>query len=265
MYPFLIEWTVNGHVFRLPTYGFLLAVGFSTAYFVALRRAVKIDFDPKHIENIFLICVISSIVGARLFHVVFEEFTYYSANPTKIFAVWEGGYTFYGALLSCFLGIYIYGTLKKVRFLELVDIATPSTALGLFIGRLGCFFAGCCWGRPTSMPWGIKFPNPEAFTATHNLAVHPTQLYEAVVGLVIFILSEWRFKNRKYVGQVFLQGVSIYAVMRFAIEYFRGDDYRGFLFGGHISYSQLVSIAIIPFALVAMFMYSRKDENEKPH
>lgn len=257
MHPYLFDWVVQGHHLRPPTYGVLLALAFSLGYFDALRRAIKLGEDPKHVENLFLLVVLASVVGSRLFHVAFEELPYYMTHPGKIFALWEGGYTFYGAVLASMLVVFLYSNGKKLNFLQFGDLATMSTVLGLFIGRLGCFFAGCCWGRPTDVPWAVSFTNPEAFTSLKGVPLHPAQLYESFAALVLYIYLAWRFRHRRYPGQVFFHGLIFYAVARFIIEFFRGDDYRGFVFGGNLSYSQLVSLAILPFAAVGMFLYSR--------
>ncbi len=262
MYPYLFDWVVAGHHLRPPTYGVMLAFAFSAGYFDSLRRTIKAGDDPKHIENIFLVVVLSSVIGSRLFHVLFEELPYYLANPGKILAIWEGGYTFYGALLASILGLYLYTKTKKLSFLHFIDIAAPATALGLFFGRLGCFFAGCCWGRETDVPWAVTFTNPESFTSARNIPLHPTQVYEALAGLLIYFYLSWRWRSRRYVGQIFFHGMSIYAVARFLIEIFRGDDYRGFAFQGALSYSQIVSLAILPFMFVGMFLYSRAKQDK---
>src|SRR5689334_12499993 len=118
MHPYLFDLVIGGHHFRPPTYGVLLAAAFSAAYFESLRRAIKLGDDPKHIENLFLCIVLSSVLGSRLFHVVFEDLPYYLAHPGKIFAVWEGGYTLYGAILASTLAIFIYTKIKKIDVLE---------------------------------------------------------------------------------------------------------------------------------------------------
>jgi phosphatidylglycerol---prolipoprotein diacylglyceryl transferase len=265
MHPFLINTLLFGIHIKIPTYGFLLASAFSIGYGFALRRAMKLEIAPKHVENFFLIAVLGSIFGARLFHVLFEEFPYYSAHPEKIFAIWEGGYTFYGAFLSCLFFMYLYTKIQKISFLDMMDIITPGGSLGLFIGRMGCFFAGCCWGRPSSVPWAVAFNAPETLSPSGNVRVHPTQVYEALVGLVAFFYLDYRLKNRKFSGQIFLEAASIYAVSRFGIEFFRGDDYRGYLFGGLISYSQFISLAILPFTLSALFLFSKRKPNSKSY
>lgn len=257
MHPFLFDWVVNGHHLRPPTYGVLLATAFSVAYFVSLWRAEKLGDSPKHIENLFLLIVFASIIGSRLFHVFFEDPSYYASHPAKILAVWEGGYTFYGAFLSATLAIWVYCKAKKVPFLEFGDIAAASSMIGLAIGRVGCFMAGCCWGREAHVPWAVTFTHPESFAVTKNIPLHPTQLYEALGGLLIFCYLQWRFKHRAYVGQVGFHTLALYAVLRFIVEYFRGDDYRGYMFGGTLSYSQFVSLAILPFAIAGMFLFSK--------
>lgn len=260
MYPFLLDFTVLGFHLKLPSYGVFLAMAFSAAYFVSLWRATKLGDDPKHIENLFLLIVLGSVLGSRLFHVVFEEPAYYAANPGKIIAVWEGGYTLYGALLSSILVIFLYTRGKKIDYFNFIDIASPATAIGIFIGRIGCFLAGCCWGKPTQCFLGYKFTHPETFASIKHTPVHPSQLYESFGALLIFLYLHWRFNHRRYKGQIFLHGLSLYAILRFLIEYFRGDEYRGYVFNGLLSYSQLVSLAILPFTLSAIYIYSRKPE-----
>jgi phosphatidylglycerol---prolipoprotein diacylglyceryl transferase len=262
MHPYLFDLVIAGHHIRPPTYGLMLAISFSFAYFEALRRARKLNEDPKHIENLFLLIVVGSILGSRLFHVFFEDFNYYAEHPFKVFAIWEGGYTFYGAVIVATIFIFGYCRKEKINFLEFADISTPSAALGLFFGRIGCFLAGCCWGRPTTLPWGVTFRDPESFAAMHDVPLHPTQLYESFGALLLFFYLILRFRHRKYLGQIFFEGLAIYSLLRFGIEYFRGDDYRGYVFGGHISYSQLVSLFILPFAVIGIFMnYRRRLKN----
>lgn len=262
MHPFLIDWTIGSFHLKIPTYGFLLATAFSVGYTLSLKRALKLGVSTKHIENFFFIAVLGSIFGARFFHVLFEEFEYYSKHPSKILAVWEGGYTFYGALLSSLFFMYLYTRLKRISFLEMMDICAPGGAIGLFIGRMGCFFAGCCWGRPSSVPWAVAFNAPETLSSSGNIRVHPTQVYEALFGLFVFFFLNHRFKNRKYKGQIFLEAITLYSFARFGIEFFRGDDYRGYMFGGHISYSQFISLAMLPFTIVTMILISKKADQK---
>jgi phosphatidylglycerol:prolipoprotein diacylglycerol transferase len=258
MRPFLFDLVIAGHHIRPPSYGLFLALGFSAAYLEALRRGKLIKANMNHIENLFLLCVLGSVTGSRLFHVLFEEFDYYLEHPWKVFAVWEGGYTLYGAVLMGLLFIFLYSRGKKINFLDYADIAGPAMMLGLFFGRIGCFLAGCCWGRAASVPWAVRFNDPESFCSLRGIPVHPTQIYEAVGGLVLFFYLNWRWKTRAFVGQIFFETVIGYSVLRFLVELYRGDDYRGYVFGGLFSYSQLISLFFLPFGIAGWVYFSRR-------
>ena len=116
-------------------------------------------------------------------------------------------------------------------------------------------------GGPLLFP-GQSHLMPPKLCPPGNVRVHPTQVYESLVGLVLFFYVQHRFKHRKYTGQIFLEMISIYSVARFGIEFFRGDDYRGYLFGGLISYSQFISLAILPFSVSAMYHFSKENRSE---
>jgi len=258
MHPFILDTTLFGLHVKLPSYGLFLALAFSVSYFISLHRATRTGDDPKHVENLFLLIVLGSVVGSRLFHVIFEEPAYYMAHPEKIVAVWEGGYTLYGALLTSIFAMWLYSRGKKIDYLNFSDIAALATGAGIGVGRIGCFLAGCCWGKPTQCFLGVTFNHPQTFASVRNTPVHPSQLYEAAGCFLIFAYLWWRFDRRQYRGQIFFHGLAIYSILRFLIEYFRGDDYRGYVFGGLLSYSQLVSLGILPFALAGMYVYRKR-------
>jgi phosphatidylglycerol---prolipoprotein diacylglyceryl transferase len=258
MHPYLFDWVIAGHHFKPPSYGVMLAFGFTLAYFNALHRASKLGEDPKHIENLFVTVVICSLVGSRMFHVLFEEPRYYLANPGKVWAVWEGGYTLYGAILLAMAGVYWYAWWKKMSFRQLVDIATTSTALGVGIGRVGCFLAGCCWGKVCTLPWAVTFTHPDTFAGPKGIPVHPTQLYEAFGAFLIYGYTLWKFPRRNYEGQILFHSLVAYAAIRFIVEIYRGDQYRGFLFGGYVSYSQFISLIMFAFGLVGILIFRKK-------
>lgn len=236
-------------------------MAYAVGYFECLRRAIQENRDPRHIENLFFIVIISATVGSRLFHVIFEDPVYYFDHPAKILAVWEGGYTFYGGLLLGMLGIYGYARVVKLNFLNLADLITPSVVFGLFLGRIGCFLAGCCWGKPTDLPWGVVFRSVHAMTTDHGHALHPTQLYEAFAALGFSIYLWIKCNHRKFDGQIIFTALVGYSAIRFFVEFFRGDDYRGLILGGALSYAQIVSLTLLPFTLVALFLFSRLKSN----
>ncbi len=263
MHPYVLDTTLFGIHILLPSYGVMLALAFSTAYFISLHRAAKLGDDPKHIENLFLLIVLGSVFGSRFFHVVFEEPQYYAAHPEKIIAVWEGGYTLYGALLVSIGMVWMYSRGKKIDYFNFSDIAALATAAGIGVGRIGCFLAGCCWGKATQCFLGVKFNHPQTFANVRNVSVHPSQLYESAGCFLIFGYLWWRFEKREYRGQIFFQGLVLYSILRFFIEYFRGDDYRGYVFSGLLSYSQLVSLGILPFAIAGIVIYRKKNASAR--
>jgi len=257
VHPYLFDWVVNGHPIRPPTFGVCLALSFSLGYFLALRNALVLGLNLKRIEQVFLLIIAFSILGGRLFHVVFEDWAFYSEQPLKILAVWEGGYTFYGSAITCLLGIYLFCRMFHFPFLSLMDVTVTSSALGLTIGRLGCFAAGCCWGKVCDLPWGVTFTHPDAFNNVLGVKVHPTQLYEAAGAFLIFLYCQYFLRRRTFEGEIGLKGLLLYCLLRFIVEYYRGDAYRGFIFSGSLSYSQALSAILGGLCLIVLIKKNR--------
>ena len=139
---------------------------------------------------------------------------------------------------------------------KMADLFCPSIALGLVFGRIGCFFAGCCYGKETALPWGVIFRNPDSL-ARLNVPLHPAQLYDAANGLTIFFFLIWMDRRKAFDGQIFWLFLFLYSAGRFFVEMVRGDP-RGFLFQGLLSTSQGIGISL---ALLSLFMlsYLRKE------
>lgn len=253
MYPFLLE-SVLGDKVLIPMYGVFLAFAFTLAYVQSVVGAMHRKLDPKHIENLFLIIVVSSVLGSRGFHVLFENFDYFRNHPIEMFYFWQGGFTFYGALLLCMVSSVSYSRWNKMDVPAYADIATPAILLGLFVGRIGCFFAGCCWGRPTDVFWGVTFNHPHTFASPRGVPLHPTQLYESILCLFIYLYLLWLNRRRQYKGQVTAHAMILYPIARIFVEGFRGDAYRGFVFGGLLSTSQFISVLVLILG-VAMCWY----------
>jgi phosphatidylglycerol:prolipoprotein diacylglycerol transferase len=256
MYPYLINGNLFGHLVRVPTYGILIALAFSSGYFLTLYLSTKLGEKPQHVERIFFLVLLSATVGGRLFHVFFEDFPYYRAHPAQVFALWVGGSgsTYYGALIPAIAAVYWYARRHALDFPNFADIAAPAVALGTAIGRVGCFCAGCCWGKPTSSFLGVRFTDPDTFSGIKDVPVHPVQLYGATAAFLGFLYLRWRLDHRRYKGQLFVHALLLYAVLRFINEMFRGDDYRGYLFYGLVSFSQTISLLLMP----AIFLVWRK-------
>jgi phosphatidylglycerol---prolipoprotein diacylglyceryl transferase len=247
VYPFFLE-SLIGDKILIPMYGLMLATAFTVAYLYSIHCAMRRQLDPKHIENLFLILVLSSVVGSRGFHVLFENWDHFKEHPIEIFFFWQGGFTFYGGFLAAVVATVYYAHRQNLNKAKYADIATAPALIALSIGRLGCLLAGCCWGHPTQLPWGIAFNHPRSFASPPGVPLHPTQLYESLLCFLIFLHLVRVFKKPRYDGQVAVHGMALYAVVRIFVEFFRGDSYRGFLLGGLLSTSQFISLGVLAAA-----------------
>jgi phosphatidylglycerol:prolipoprotein diacylglycerol transferase len=150
---------------------------------------------------------------------------------------------------------------RRLPVWKLADLISPLIALGLSFGRIGCFFAGCCYGKETSLPWAVVFKNPDSL-ARLNVPLHPTQLYDAVNGLAIFFFLSWLEKKKSFDGQIFWLFLFLYSITRFFIEIFRGDP-RGFLFGGLLSTSQGIGVLLAICSLFMLFFMEKMHRRSK--
>jgi phosphatidylglycerol:prolipoprotein diacylglycerol transferase len=252
MYPILFQFGS----FHIYAYGFFIVVGFATAAFLAVLKIRKsnIGVSFENIVDLFFYTVLSGLIGSRLLFVL-VNFDVYRENPMQIFKIWEGGLIFYGGLVLAVIFAFWYMKWHRLPIWKLADLFSPLIALGLSFGRMGCFFAGCCYGKETSLPWAVVFRNPDSL-ARLNVPLHPTQLYDAANGLVIFFFLSWMEKRKAFDGQIFCLFLFLYAITRFFIEIFRGDP-RGFLFGDLLSTSQAIGILLAIFSVFMLF-YIRK-------
>jgi phosphatidylglycerol:prolipoprotein diacylglycerol transferase len=201
--------------------------------------------------DVSIIVVITCYIGARLFHVIFEMPQYYLQHPFDIFSLWRGGYVIYGGILFPLIFIYIYARRKGISFLNITDLLAPSVAIGTALGRMACFLQGCCYGSPTSMPWGVIFPEGTNGGLTPSgVPLHPAQIYLVIVDLVMFLILNWRSGHKKFNGELTYWYLLLYSVGRSIVEIFR-NDFRGDFFYPYMSTSQSISLVIF---LVVSFL-----------
>ena len=246
MYPILFHF---GN-FKIYAYGFFIALGFVVGFILATLNARKEGVPFERVVDLFFYSVLSGIIGSRLLFVMID-FDAYRGNLLRIFKIWEGGLVFYGGLILA-IGVSIgYIRWHRLPVWKLADLFSPPISLGLFFGRVGCFFAGCCYGKETSLPWGITFKDPNSL-AQLNVPLHPTQLYEAASGLAIFLFLNWKAKRKTFDGQIFWLFLFLYSVFRFFIEMVRGDP-RGFAFQNLLSTSQGIGILLVITSFFMLF------------
>jgi phosphatidylglycerol:prolipoprotein diacylglycerol transferase len=235
--------------FFLPTYGVLVSTGVLVGLWISVRNSERLGIDGDKSWNLGILVVLCGIIGAKILYVI-NDWSRYSANPREIFSLdtLQAGGVFSGGLLAAFAAAAWYVWKNHMPALGTCDAFSPGLALGHAIGRLGCFAAGCCYGKETHHFWGVTFTNPLAREITGtplNVPIEPTQLFESAVELANFFILMWLLKRRKFDGQIFGAYMFLYGVARFFIEFLRGDPGRGSVFGGALSGTQLIAIGLV--------------------
>jgi phosphatidylglycerol:prolipoprotein diacylglycerol transferase len=236
-------------------YGLMIGIGFLLAILLASRRARKEGIEPERIMDLGVYLLLAAIVGSRILYVLtnLREFT---ANPLDVFAIWKGGLVFYGGLIAAVpVGVW-YVRKHNLPVWKTADIMAPYIALGHAFGRLGCFFAGCCYGAPCSGPLCIIFHDSHSL-APLGVSLFPTQLMESGGEFMIFGILMVLWRHRKFDGQLFWLYPLFYSVLRFIIEFFRGDSERGLYFGGMVSTSQIIAVFLLGFSLFMLWRLSK--------
>ena len=231
------------------TYGVLVAIGVLLALYYARCYGSRTGIDPDRVWNLGIYMVLAALVASKLWLVVVEE-NYYWHHPRAILArgTLQSGGTFYGGFIGAILLLAAYRHVQRIPFLPYADAYAAGLPLGHAIGRLGCFAAGCCYGKPTWLPWGVTFTNPAAAALVGtplNVPLHPTQLYESFAefinfGVLIFLARRQRFK-----GEIFASFLVLYGLERALIEFVRGDPDRSLFLRGRFSLMQVVSVGLI--------------------
>lgn len=244
--------------FTVHTYGFMIMCGALAGYFYMSHVAKKeLNIPPDKIQNLAIMIILAAFVGGKLFF-YFEDPAYYFSEPKNMIKNFRQGFVFYGSLIFAIpIAIWYFRKEKWPTWAFLDRLAITALIIHTF-GRMGCFFAGCCYGVPTDSFLGVTFTDPESQAEPLHTALHPTQLYEAtfLVLLLIFLLMLKRHK--RFEGQLFFAYVIIYAVGRSIIEVFRGDLRRGFVIEDILSHSQFISIILIAVTIWAYLRFRKK-------
>ena len=240
--------------FTLHTYGFLLAVAFLLGLWVASRQAKRAGLDAGKITDMAVWVLIAGLVGAKLL-LVGVEWRYFARNPRDAFSIFQSGGVFYGGLGAGILVAWLLARRNRLPAWRTADVLAPGVAIGQAVGRLGCFAAGCCWGKATSVPWAVTFTDVYAARAVGtpiDTPVHPSQLYESAAVFLIFLFLLWLAPRKRFHGQVTLAYVALYSAARFVLEFWRGDAERGTWFGNQVSTSQLIALALLVAVAIAL-------------
>lgn len=267
MYPVLFE---IGN-FELHTYGVFLAAAFAVGFLYAVKRGRAFGYSFDDVYNTTIVIIISSVIGARLTYVIFhfEEFEgrlLDIINPLQSTGqIGIAGMVVLGGVVGAVVAVYFYIRYKKGSFGKIADTLAPSLALGLAIGRIGCLFNGCCFGKECHLPWGITFPEGSMPQYIYgDTPIHPTQVYAILYSLLIFFILLKSDKVRKFDGFTFALFTVLYGFFRFINELFRYyDGYeRGMIIlqlpGFTITFSQSISLLMVIAGVIFIIMGNRR-------
>jgi len=249
--------------FPINTYGVFLAIAFLCAILVAVRLAARDGLPRERIYDLSLWMLLGGLIGSKILMLFTEP--EYRDHPLQLLSLdfLRSGGVFYGGLIGAVLTGYFLMKRYKLPWWKTADACAPGIAIGNFFGRQGCFAAGCCWGKPTSLPWGVKFTElgHQITGVPTDVYLHPTQLYESFAMLIVFLFLLWMHRRKRFNGQVILLYALLYSVVRFAIEFVR-DDPRGDIFGlttlTGLSTSQMISLAVGIAAAVLLVIRWRR-------
>ena len=255
MHPILFE--AGG--LTIYSYGVLLAAAYLLGLQFALMRARSRGLPSQRVMDLGIWIIISALVGAKLLLLI-VDFDQFTSNPRDLLSLARSGGVFYGGLIAAVVVALVYLRRYQMPLWTTTDVFAPGIALGHVVGRLGCLLAGCCFGKPTSLPWGITFNDPAALANVGTplgVPLHPTQLYEAgAEALILGFLLLFERRGRPFPGRTFWSYLLLYGVSRFIVEFYRGDS-RGMVFDT-LSTSQFVSVLLVPLSIVMLILLSRR-------
>lgn len=247
----------NIHIYA---YGTMIALGIIAAYFLLSYHSKKKNFDEDSILNMTIITVILGVLGGKVFFIL-TELNSFIENPQNIIKEFGNGFVIYGAIIFGMISIYIYCRHKKWNVLQVLDLVVPSVALAQGFGRIGCLFAGCCYGHETTSHLSIVFP--DGSLAPSGVHLIPTQLYSSIFDVLLAVFLIMYLRKSKKSGNTFGLYLLLYSIGRFIIECFRGDP-RGNV--SILSTSQFIAIFTFILAvgtLIFVNVKGRKNKSEE--
>jgi phosphatidylglycerol---prolipoprotein diacylglyceryl transferase len=256
VYPELAHW---GFI-HIRTYGLMLALAFLIGTWLGMREAKRLGLDEDRLVNVILIVLIASVLGARALYVL-EHIQEFRREWGSVIALWQGGLTLYGGIIAG----TVAGLLAAQRFglpmWTVADALAPSLAIGTAFGRVGCFLNGCCYGRPTRLPWGVHFP-PDSFAGLEfgNAAVHPSQLYFAAAGTILFAILMGLRRRLTVPGVLFWTFIVLFGLVRIPLDMTRSYEPEAVVFhlsSFDVTESQLSSLALVLFGSLMILRLRR--------
>jgi phosphatidylglycerol:prolipoprotein diacylglycerol transferase len=233
--------------FYLPTYGVLVALAFLAGLTVTVRLARRSGLNAELITNLAVYCALAGLLGAKILMIVFD-WSYFASQPRQIFSLstLQAAGVFQGGLVLAIVTAFLYVRHHGLPWLQTADAFAPGIALGHSIGRLGCFAAGCCWGKECTLPWAVKFHSVDAYALTGvplEVPLHPSQLYELGAEAILFVFLYGLFGRPHAPGKIIGAYLLLSSAARFAIEFTRFHE-QALPFGLPLSITQWIAIGL---------------------
>lgn len=264
---------INLFGIKIPGYGLMILTAYIVAGYYLTKRSKYVGLDKRIVSDIIFYTVIGGFIGGKILYFI-TFFNYFGSSFTErlinMFSLnnLRSGFVFYGGLIGGVAAFYFYIRKHKLDFLKVADFFAPAAALAHGFGRIGCFLAGCCHGRPTNSIFGVVFSNPYCDVSSELIGVkiHSTQLYESLGNFIIFIILHFTYNRMKKEGKenkgfVVLLYLFLYSVLRFTVEFFRGDNRGSYILG--FSQAQIISLVIISSVIAVYLMFNKKWKTEK--
>ncbi len=244
--------------FQLRTYGVLVTLGVLLGVWFAAKHLKRFGIPENKVWDVAVYSMIFGVVGARLAFVI-QHWSYFQRNPGEILAVWQGGLTFYGILLGA---VPILWFIRKYRwnFWAVLDATIPGITLGIAIGRWGCFFNGCCYGKPTDLPWGVVYPpGSEPHLHFGDVPVHPSQIYESIGDAILFLLYLFLLKRigTRKPGVVGALALIFTPMVRFLVDFTRTYEPNAYVLG--FTFNQWIAIGLMLIGLILLIVRLKSD------
>ncbi len=237
--------------FTVHGYGLMIGLGFAVAMIIGSRLSDKLGLSGDHFTNIAICVLVFGFMGGKLLYII-VNFMDFIKSPLTMLG--SEGFVVYGGIITGILSIYIYCRIRKLDFLSYMDILSPNVAITQGFGRVGCFLAGCCYGKPTHSHFGVVFP--EGCLAPAGVSLIPTQLISAAFNLAVAAFLLFMLKKVRYRGMISGLYLMFYGIGRFIIEFLRGDVERGTIAG--LPTSQFISIFMVIFAAGYIYFVMKK-------
>lgn len=246
MFPYLPE--IFG--IKIPTYGLMTALAYGLAIYYCVKNRKYLGVSKEVLADILFYIILGALIGGKIFYIFFNWDSFCASTLIEKIRF---GFVFYGGFIGAIIALLLCVKNKGITLIKAMDFFAPALALGHAIGRIGCFLAGCCYGKPTHSLLGVMFNNPDTLVPHHLQHTHlyPTQLFESIANFILFIILAKIYKSQKKQGTTALTYIMGYALIRFIIEFFRGDDRGSSLLG--LYPSQIIALILFIGATFWLF------------